>query len=305
MRVFVTGATGLVGRPLCAALVEAGHEVVALSRSRSPPGLPPAARLVEGDPVAAGPWQEELQRCDACVHLAGEPVAGGRWTAARKARIRDSRVLSTRHVAEVLERGGPSVLVSGSAVGFYGPRGDEPLDEDSPPGDGFLAEVVQEWEAAARPAAARARVVLLRTGVVLSPRGGALEQLMLPFRFFVGGPLGDGAFWQSWIHLADEVGLVRFALEDRAVEGPLVAAAPEPVRNRDLARALGRALGRPSALPTPVAAVKLALGELAEIAVTGQRVLPAKALRLGYRFRFPELGPALADLLAARSRTAG
>ncbi|HZZ85556.1 MAG TPA: TIGR01777 family oxidoreductase [Anaeromyxobacteraceae bacterium] len=303
MKVFVTGATGLIGRPLCAALIQAGHEVVALSRSART--LPAGVRTLHGDPSVAGAWQDELSRCDACVNLAGEPVAGGRWTVERKARIRDSRVRATRNVAAVLAGGGPSVLVNGSAVGFYGPRGDEPLDETSGPGKGFLAEVTFEWEEAARPAAARARVVLLRTGLVLAPRGGALEQMLLPFRFFVGGPLGDGAFWQSWIHLADEVGLILFALANGAAEGPLDATAPVPVRNRDFARALGRALHRPSLVPTPAAAVKLALGELAEVAITGQRVMPAKALRLGYRFRFPELGPALADVLEARERAAG
>ncbi len=304
MRVFVTGATGLIGRPLCAALVAAGHEVVALSRAAGPRGLPAAVKVVQADPAAAGAWQEELGSCDACVNLAGEPVAG-RWTAARKARIRESRVLATRHVAEAVARGGPSVVVSGSAIGYYGPRGDEPLEEGAAPGKGFLAEVVKEWEAAARPAMARARVVLLRTGIVLAPRGGALEQMRLPFRFFAGGPVGDGAFWQSWIHLADEVGLILFAIGNDAALGPLNATAPVPVRNRDFAKALGRALHRPSALPVPAFVVKAALGEMAEIAVTGQRAMPGKALSLGYEFRFPELDGALADLVAARERAGG
>lgn len=297
MRVFVTGASGLIGVALCRALVERGHAVTALSRSAAPRGLPPGVRVVSGDPAARGAWQETLADCDACVNLAGEPLAGGRWTGARKQAIRESRVLATRNVAEVVAARGPSVLVSASAIGYYGPHGDEPLDERSPPGDDFVARVARDWEAAAAPAGARARVVLLRTGLVLAPRGGALQQMVLPFRLFAGGPIGDGAFWQSWIHLADEVGLLQLALEDERAGGPINATAPEPVRNRDFAAALGRALRRPSLLPTPVLAVRALFGEMASIVVTGQRVLPRRALELGYRYRFPRLEGALADLL--------
>jgi uncharacterized protein (TIGR01777 family) len=297
MHVFVTGATGLIGRALVPALRAAGHEVTALSRRAGAGRSPAGATVVQGDPAAPGAWQEALAACDACVHLAGEPVAAGRWTAERKRAIRESRVASTRLVAETLARSGPTVLVSGSAIGYYGPRGDEALDEDSPPGDDFLARVCVEWEAAAAPAARRARLVLLRTGIVLAREGGALPQLLRPFRFFAGGPIGDGAFWQAWIHLADEVGLVLWALENAAVSGPLVATAPAPVRNRELASALGHVLHRPSALKVPRVALELALGELASVVATGQRALPRKALALGYRFRFPELEPALRELL--------
>jgi uncharacterized protein (TIGR01777 family) len=298
LRVFVTGATGLVGRAVCAALLAEGHSVSALSRrAGAAAGLPAGARAVTGDPAAPGAWQDELARCDACVHLAGEPVAEGRWSAGKKRRIRESRVRSTANVAEVIRAGGPAVLVSGSAVGLYGSRGDEELDESSPPGEGFLADVCREWEAAAAPASARARVVLLRTGIVLSPHGGALPKLVQPFRFLAGGPLGDGAFWQPWIHLADEVGLVLLALEDARAAGPLNAVAPAPVRNRELARAIGKVLHRPSALPAPALALRVALGELASVVLSSQRVLPRKALALGYRFRFPEVEGALEDLL--------
>jgi hypothetical protein len=189
------------------------------------------------------------------------------------------------------------VLVSGSAVGYYGSRGDELLDERSSPGQGFLADVCRDWEEAAAPAAARARVVLLRTGIVLSSDGGALPKLVRPFRLFAGGPLGRGDFWQPWIHIADEVGLVRFALEDARVEGPLAASAPEPVRNRDLARAIGKVLGRPSLLSAPELAVRLAIGEAAGSVLASERVVPRKALELGYRFRFSGLEAALGDLL--------
>jgi hypothetical protein len=296
VRVFVTGATGLIGRALCRSLVESGHAVVALSRAEAP-GLPAGVRALRGDPARPGAWQEELARCDACVNLAGEPVAAGRWTGARKAAIRESRVLAARNVAEAMAAREGGVLVSGSAVGFYGPRGDEVLDESSPAGGDFLASVAKEWEEAASAAAGRARVVLLRTGIVLARKGGALERLALPFRLFAGGPIGDGSFWQPWIHLRDEVGLILFALEDGRVAGPLNATAPEPVRNRELARAMGEVLRRPSLLPTPAFAVRLAVGEMASAILASQRAVPRKALELGFAFRFAKIGPALLDLL--------
>ncbi len=297
MRVFVTGATGLVGRAVCETLLSRGYAVTGLSRG-SRASLPAGARAVTGDPTLPGGWQDELARCDACVHLAGEPIAAGRWTSERKRRIRESRVRSTENVAAVLRERGPAVLVSASAVGYYGSRGDEVLDETSAPGTDFLAEVTRAWEDAALGAEPRARVVRLRTaGMVLAAQGGALPQLVRPFRLFAGGPLGDGAFWQSWIHVADEVGLVLFALEDPRVRGPLAAVAPEPVRNRDFARAIGSVLGRPSSLPMPAVALRLALGEIADVLLGSQRVVPRKALELGYRFRFPTIEAALRDLL--------
>ena len=302
MRVFLTGATGLIGRALSASLCGDGHEVVALSRGASPAGLPAGSRAVLGDPAVPGAWQDELSRCDACVNLAGEPVAAGRWTEERRRRIRDSRVNATRNVAAVIAGGGPTVLVSGSAIGYYGPRGDEVLDESSPPGDDFLARVAVEWEEAASQAARRARVVLVRTGIVLAAEGGALPKLALPFRVLAGGPIGDGSFWQSWIHLADQVGILRLALEDPAASGPVNATAPDPVRNRDLARAIGRVLHRPSLLATPAFAVRAALGEMAEVVLASQRVVPRAALSLGYRFRWPALEPALRDLFHQESK---
>jgi len=296
VHIFVTGATGLIGRALCVELVRIGHEVTGLSRWAEP-ALPTGVRAVQGDPAAPGPWLDALHEAEACVHLAGEPVAEGRWNAEKKRRIRGSRIDSTRVVADAIAEGGPTVLLSGSAVGFYGSRGDEELTEDSPPGEGFLAEVCQEWEAAAEPARRRARVVKVRTGIVLAREGGALPRMALPFKLMAGGPIGDGRFWQPWIHLADQVGLLCWALGQERVHGLVNAASPAPARNRDLARAMGRALHRPSLLPTPALALRLALGEMAEVVTASQRVLPRRALDLGYRFRFPELGPALADLL--------
>jgi uncharacterized protein (TIGR01777 family) len=298
VHVFLTGATGLVGTALARSLLRRGDAVTALSRApEAPRQLPAGVRHLQGDPARPGDWEAELSRADACVHLAGEPIAAGRWTAERKERIRASRVDSTRRVAEVIRGGGPEVLVSASAVGIYGDRGDELLDEASSTGRGFLADVGRAWEAAAEPARARARVVALRSGIVLARQGGALPRLALPFRLLAGGPLGRGDFWQPWIHLADEVGLILFALDDLHVEGPLVASAPNPVPNRELARTLGKVLRRPALLPAPTFALRLALGELAGELLASQRAVPNKARALGYRFRFPELELALRELL--------
>jgi uncharacterized protein (TIGR01777 family) len=206
-------------------------------------------------------------------------------------------VEATRNVAHLVLERGPGVLVSGSAVGFYGDRGEERLDESSSAGAGFLADLCREWEEAAAPAAARARVVLLRTGIVLAKDGGALPRMARPFRLFAGGPLGDGRFWQPWIHIADVVGLILLALEDARVEGPLNLSAPEPARNRDLASAIGRVLSRPSLLPAPAFAMRAVLGGMAEVVLASARVIPRRALDLGYRFKFPELEGALRDLL--------
>jgi uncharacterized protein (TIGR01777 family) len=296
VNVFITGATGLIGRSLGAALAARGDRVTALSRRAGAP-LPSGVALVEGDPAVPGPWTEALRRADAVVHLAGEPVAGGRWTAARKARIAASRLDSTRLVAEAVAAGGPAVLVQGSAVGYYGDRGDLALDEAAAPGQGFLADLSVRWEEAAAPAAARARVVRVRTGVVLAREGGALPVLARPFRLFAGGALGDGRAWQPWIHLADQVGLLLLALDDARATGPLNAVAPNPVRQAELARTLAGVLHRPNLLPVPELALRLAVGEMAEVLLASQRVVPARALALGYRFRYPELQAALEDLL--------
>ncbi len=303
MHVFVTGVTGLIGRALAGALLSAGHTVTGLSRSARG-DLPAGVRRVQGDPAEPGAWEEALAQCDACVNLAGESIVAGRWTRERKQRIRRSRIAGTARIANVIAKGGPGVLVSGSAVGYYGPRGDEPLDESATPGNDFLAEATRDWEAVARSAEERARLVLLRTGMVLAAHGGALPAMLLPFKAFLGGPIGDGRFWMSWIHLADELRLIQWALEDDRVRGPLNATAPEPARNLDFARALGRVLGRPTWMRAPATILRMALGEMAEVLTTGQRVLPKRAQELGHRFQYPTLDLALADLLGA-TRAAG
>jgi uncharacterized protein (TIGR01777 family) len=301
VKIFLTGATGLIGRHVIEALLSRGDAVTALSRNPDA-GLPPGASLVVGDPAAPGPWQDALAAADACIHLAGDPIVDGRWTSEKKQRIRESRTRSTALVAEVIRAGGPRVLVSGSAVGYYGDRGDEVLTEASRPGDGYLTEVCVAWEEAAAAARGRARVVALRTGIVLAREGGALPRLVLPFRLLAGGPLGSGRQWQPWIHLADEVALVLLALDDARIEGPLNATAPEPLTSKDLARAIGRVLGRPSLLPAPELAIRAALGEAAVVVLASQRAVPKKALDLGFRFRYPTAEGALRDLLGARTR---
>jgi uncharacterized protein (TIGR01777 family) len=304
MKVLLTGGTGLVGRRLGAALAGRGDSVVVLTRdpARAGPALPPGAVAVAGDPTQPGPWTDAVCGCDAVVNLAGENLFARRWNADFKRTIRDSRIQATEQVVRAVLGAAdrPRVLVSASAIGYYGPHESAEFTEDSPPGNDYLAGVCAEWEAAARPAAeAGVRTVLLRIGVVLDPAGGALAQVIGPFKKFVGGPVGSGRQWMSWIHHADLTGLILRALDDPAVSGPLNATAPHPVTNAEFSHALGSALGRPSALTAPAFAVRLMLGEVADIVLTGQKVRPAKARSLGYEFRFPEIAAALRDLLPA------
>jgi uncharacterized protein (TIGR01777 family) len=286
----------LIGRRLCAALLARGDAVVALSR-RAGAGIP-GAEDARWDPDDGAPPSGALDGADAVVNLAGAPM-DERWTAERKRAIRQSRVLSTRLVAEALAReGAPGVLVNASGVGFYGPRGDEEIDETVGPGSDFLAATCVAWEReASRAAAAGARVAMLRFGIVLSADGGALPRLAFPVRLFVGGPVGGGRQWLPWIHIDDAIGLILHALDHPEPSGPVNAVAPNPVRQRDFASALGHVLGRPSLLPTPALAVRLAVGEMSTLILDGQRAVPRAALAAGYRFRYTELEPALRDLL--------
>lgn len=301
MRVFATGATGLVGSALCEALRERGDEVVAISRNPPGAGEGPGMRWIAGDIGVAGAWQAEIDGADAVIHLAGESIAGGRWNAARKRRLVASRLQSTRNIAAAIRAAAspPRVLVSASATGYYGMRGEENLREDAPPGSDFLAELCRDWEAAAREAeSAVTRVVSLRFGVVLSARGGALERMLPPFRFGLGGPIGPGDRWFPWIHRRDAVGLVLHALDCEGLAGPLNAVAPGAVRMGEFSQALGRALKRPAWLPVPLVLLRIALGEFADHLSPGQHVDSGRAVELGYRFEYGELAAALRACLA-------
>lgn len=298
MRIAITGASGLIGRALIGTLGCAGHELLILSR-RAGVNAPSGVRVAAWDPERGEPPAEALREIDAVVHLAGENVAQ-RWTQEAKRRIRESRVAGTRRLVEALRAlpHRPAALVCASAVGYYGSRGDEELTEDSSPGSDFLAEVCAAWEREARAAEELGmRVARLRIGIVLDPRGGALARMLTPFRLGAGGPLGDGRQWMSWIHAADVAALLRFAVEN-PLDGAINAVSPNPVRNAVFARELGRALGRPALIRTPGVALKMLFGEMAEALLGSQRVTPRNALAAGFQFQFPEIGPALAQLLA-------
>jgi uncharacterized protein len=298
--VAVTGATGTIGRAVVAALLERGDDVIALSRD------PDRATSVLGDQVEAFAWEdpktqpapaEALREADAVIHLLGEPVAQ-RWSDEAKREIRDSRVLGTRNLVETLNRTGARLqtLVSQSATGIYGARGSEPLDEDASAGDGFLADVVRDWEAEALKAEEESglRVVLARTGVVLSPEGGALETMIPPFKMGVGGPVAGGKQYVPWIHLDDVAGGLLHMLDSEDLEGPVNLTAPRPATNKELSKALGQALGRPAVMPVPGFAVKARYGEMASIVTTGARVVPKRLEESGYKFQHGQLDEAMA-----------
>jgi uncharacterized protein len=295
VKALVTGATGLVGRQLLRRL-DGAH---VLTRD------PVDAQRRLGPGVRAWAWRPEAEQApaaafegvDVVFHLAGEPVASGRWTAEKKKRIRDSRVLGTRNLVAALE-GLPSLprtLVSASAVGFYGDRGDEELREGAAPGKGYLADVCKEWEAEARAAERLGvRVVIARLGIVLARHGGALERMLTPFRLGVGGQLGDGRQWMPWVHLDDVVGMLQHGALDERLRGPMNVVSPEPVTNASFTSELGRALHRPALLTVPRFALGIAFGELAQALLGSQRVLPGVAWDTHYTFAYPQLGAALA-----------
>jgi uncharacterized protein (TIGR01777 family) len=301
MKIVVAGGTGFLGRPLTERLVSKGHQVVVLTREAA--SQEPARAVVWSPDGSVGAWANEIDGADAVVNLAGEPIAGRRWSADHKQQIRDSRIRATRSLAAAIGRASqpPSVFVSGSAVGYYGPLGDEWVVEATPPGSDFLAQVCHQWEAeATRAASSRTRVVRVRTGLVLERDGGALPPMLPPFKFGIGGPAGSGRQYWPWIHRSDWIDLVWWAIRTDTVEGPLNATAPEPVRNAEFARALGRALGRPSFMPAPAFALRLILGEMADaLLLSGQRASPAKAGALGFSFTYEQVDDALAAIFGS------
>jgi len=306
VRVTLTGATGLIGRALVRALSARGDEVTALVRDqqRAQQALEPTVSLHEWrDPQHDPAPAEALRGADAIVNLMGEPIAQ-RWSDQAKRRIRDSRVLGTRMlvqgIASLPEAERPAVLISQSATGFYGPTGDQVLDETASAGSDFLAQVVVEWERAAEAAASSARVVTTRTGVVLAPSGGALAQMLPFFRLGVGGPVAGGRQYIPWVHLNDVVGAMLHCIGNREAAGGVNVTAPEPVTNAQFSRALGRALKRPAILPVPAFALRLLYGEMSQVVTTGQRVVPARLERFGYEFRHAEIEAALRDALGRR-----
>ncbi len=301
MHVIITGGTGLIGRALAHSLAGDGHQVTVLSRSpERHRDFPPGVALVAWDGRTAQGWGDRVDTADAIVNLAGESIAAGRWTPERKRRIRESRVNAGQAVVEAVRAAAnpPQVVVQASAVGYYGPRGDEPVTEETPPGSDFLAQVCVAWEASTAPVEELGvRRAVIRTGVVLSTRGGALPRMLLPFRLFLGGPLGSGRQYLPWIHVDDQVGAIRFLLEHPEAQGPFNLCAPNPVTNREFCRILGQVLGRPSWMPAPAPVLRLLLGEMAMVLLEGQRALPRRLQEIGYTFRFPELRPALQDLV--------
>jgi uncharacterized protein len=304
MRIVIAGGSGFLGRPLAAALAADGHDVVTLTRGEGPRRGQTRSRAVAWTPNGeTGRWAAEIDGAGAVVNLAGESIAGRRWSPAHKRRILDSRVQATRSLVSAIQAADapPAVFLSGSAVGYYGPRGDEVVTEDTPAGADFLAGVCVQWEAEALLAASdRTRVACIRTGMALERDGGALPQMLPPFRFGVGGSVGSGRQYWSWIHRADWIALVQWAIRTPAAAGALNGTSPDPVTNAEFARALGRAMRRPAIMPAPGFALRLMLGEMADaLLLSGQRVVPARPESLGFIFRYPGVEQALGALFGS------
>jgi len=306
MRVIVTGGTGLIGSALTHNLARDGHEVIVLTRSPgSAHGLPENARAVGWDTRSADGWANLADGADAIVNLAAENLAGEgffptRWTPERRQRIRQSRLEAGRAVVDAVERATnkPSVVIQSSAVGYYGPHGDEVLTEEAPAGDDFLASVCVDWEASTAAVEEHGvRRAIMRTGLVLSTQSGALPRILFRYNLLGGGPFGSGRQWWSWIHLLDEARAIRFLIENEAASGPFNLTAPNPARNSEFGKTLGSVMKRPHYLPLPAFVMHALFGEVATVVVDGQRVVPQKLQELGFDFRFPALEPALRHVL--------
>jgi uncharacterized protein (TIGR01777 family) len=307
MRIVVTGGTGMIGKPLVTSLTAGGHDVVILSRNpdKQRPNLPQGAIVDGWDGKTLGDWAGHVDGAGAVINFAGEGIAGDsflpdRWTNDKKRRIRDSRQDAGRAVAAAIRAAGtkPDVLIQASAVGYYGPRGDETVTEESTAGDDYLAQTTIDWEAAtAEVETLGVRRIIARTGLVLTEKGGPLGRLVLPYKLYGGMYFGSGRQWWPWIHIDDEVGALRFLLEHETVSGPFNLTAPNPVTNRQFGKALGQALRRPSYMPVPGFAMRMLVGEVATVVLDGQRALPAKLEEAGFAFQFPEIEPALLDIV--------
>jgi hypothetical protein len=302
MKIVIAGGSGFLGTALSRELTKNGHQVVILTRQDKNREAAAGVTFARWTPDGrSGPWATSLEGADAIVNLAGESIAAKRWSGPQKQKLRESRLLATRSLTTAIRESSrpPRVLVSGSAVGYYGDRGVETLTETSPPGHDFLAGLARDWEAAADDVAHLTRVALLRTGIVLDAREGALPKMLPPFKMFVGGPLGSGTQYMPWIHGDDWTRLATWTISHEAARGPLNLTAPNPVTNAEFSKALGRALHRPSLLPAPPFALRLMLGEMADaLLLSGQRALPVKATDLGFSFRYSHIDEALANVLS-------
>ena len=300
MKIFITGANGFVGGNLIRYFLKGGHQISGLVRSEAKTsGLPPGVSPVIGDPTKSGSWQDSVPGHDVLINLAGATIFQ-RWNEKYKRLLRDSRIFTTRNLVDAIpaENAPNTTLLSTSAVGYYGFSEDQELGEDSPPGNDFLAQLAVDWEAEALKAAGKGvRVVITRFGVVLGKGDGALRQMSLPFRLFVGGPLGSGQQWFSWIHAEDLCRAAEFVIKNTSISGPVNFTAPQPVRNRELASIMGNVLGRPSFMPAPGFMIKLIMGEFGSVLLNGQRVVPRRLEDYGFRFNHPTIQEALTDLL--------
>lgn len=300
MRILMTGGTGFVGRQLTSRLVQEGHEVTILTRSlKGERETPKGVSYLEGDPTKKGSWQGEIRNHDGLINLAGASIFS-KWTEEHKKAIRESRILTTQNIVEgipsPLEK--PFHLFSTSAVGYYGFCGDEELTEESPPGNDFLARIAIEWEGEALKAREKgARVVITRFGIVLGEKGGALSQMIPLFKKYIGGPIGSGNQWFSWIHIKDLAEAFVFLLNHPEISGPVNVCSPQPVRNKELAKALGKALHRPSFIPAPAFMVRWVLGEFGSVILEGQRVIPKRLLESGFKFQYPDIHQALQSII--------